>query len=400
MIKLLAAYTREADDPAKAVGEIQEQLNFEKERLANSMALLFCHNDFLVSGVAAAVSESLPCEVLGCTSLYFALLPSGNPPDTAPDAALNAADEIMLTVAVLSSDDTEFAAGLSGPLTIEDAETRIHAVYRETAAALGEPSMIFALLPLMLDLSGDIVLSLLDHACGGIPVFGTCAMDVDQQTRDPKIIFRGKAYNNRVALLFLKGPVKPRFFSSTFPEQFVFAQDAVITGVDGQRIISINNAPAVSFLEETGLMQEGKFRDSATIPLLVDYHDETAPEVFIIRDISPEGALICSRKMRPGGILNIGATTADYVLESAKSLIRKIKETGNDRGGFMFSCFMRNIALGGNTMEEIKLIQKELAGFPGTCLFCYSGGEICPQYTKSGGTKNQFYQYALIACQL
>ena len=55
--------------------------------------------------------------------------------------------------------------------------------------------------------------------------------------------------------------------------------------------------------------------------------------------------------------------------------------------------------LGGNSREEIELIQKELGDFPNPYLFLYSGGEICPQYTNSGEIVNRYNQYALIACQ-
>jgi len=46
----------------------------------------------------------------------------------------------MLTVTVLTSDDTEFATGVCGPLTAENAEDSIRALYQETAASLsGKP---------------------------------------------------------------------------------------------------------------------------------------------------------------------------------------------------------------------------------------------------------------------
>ena len=387
MITFLTAYTREADDPEKAVGEIREKLNLEINGRAHSAALLFCYPDFIESGVMEAVCQSLPCEVLGCTSQYFAL----------PGAA----DEIMLTVTVLTSDDVEFMTGLSEALNPENAGDQVRALYQKTAAAFSvQPSLIFAMQPKMSNMGGDLLSSALYRVCGGTPVFGTCAINANQNIRIPQIMYQGKAYFDRMALLLLKGPVKPRFFASLFPEQSVLAQDAVITAASGNQIISINNVPAASFLGELGLLQNNSLEVTPAIPLIIDYPDGKSRQVLVLSDVTPEGTVIGSLNVRIGGVLNIGAITADYVLESAQTLIRHIKQDGNSAGLFIFSCFMRTVILGGNSMAEIELIQKELAGFPAPYLLCCSGGELCPQYAESGGMRNRLYQYALIACQL
>jgi hypothetical protein len=387
MITFLTAYTREADDPEKAVRDIREKLNLETGGRAHSAALLFCYPDFIESGVMEAVCKSLPCEVLGCTSQYFAL----------PGAA----DEIMLTVTVLTSDDVTFVTGLSDTLSPENSDDQVRALYQKTAAVFtGQPSLIFAMQPKMPNIGDDLLASALDRVCGGAPVFGSCAINANQKIKAPKIIYQGKAYLDRMALLLLKGPVKPRFFASLFPEQSVLAQDAVITAASGNQIISINNVPAASFLEELGLLRNNSLEVIPAIPLVIDYHDGTSRQVLVLSDVTPEGTLKGSLNVRIGGVLNIGAITADYVLESAKTLIRHIKQDGNNAGLFIFSCFMRTVILGGNSMAELELIQKELAGFPAPYIYCCSGGEFCPEYTESGGTRNRLYQYALIACQL
>jgi hypothetical protein len=261
--------------------------------------------------------------------------------------------------------------------------------------------MIFAIQPTMLTLGGDVLSAALDQASGGkIPVFGTCAIDMAQKIRCPQIMYQGRAYGDRMALLFFKGPVQPRFFASLFPEQFFLTQDAVITGVSGTRITTINNIPAASFLEDLGLLQGGPVKITSAIPLVIHYIDGSSRQVVILSDITPEGAVISNRNVRVGGELKLGAITADHILESVRVLVRDIKQNGNGAGLFMFSCFMRTVATGGNSMAEIGEIQKEFAGFPQPYILCYSGGELCPQYTEAGGMRNRFYQYALIACQL
>jgi hypothetical protein len=385
MIRVLSAYSREPDDPERAVEDILGQLDLKNRLLKNSAALVFCHVDFFDLGVAAALSRRLPCEAVGCSSLCFAV----------PGAA----DEILLSVMVLTSDEAEFAAGVSEPLGRDTGE-RVEALYRKTAALLSSPlRLIFALEPMLTDLNDDTITAALDRAGGGVPVFGTCAMDIDTKLRNPKTFYGGASYTDRLALLLISGPLSPRFFSALYPHNGMFAQAATITAAWNNRIISINNMPAVFYLEKTGLIHQGVSEALFVIPFLVDYGDGSGSQTVVVSSVDREGGLVCTRTIRAGGTLNIGSTTADYVLETARSLVRTIIKEDQRSALFMFSCFSRNVALG-DPLEESRVIQEELAGFPVPYTFCYSGGEICPQYTGPERTVNRFHQYALVACLL
>jgi hypothetical protein len=387
MIKTLTAYTYELDNPEKAAQDILNQIDIKNSLLKNSAALLFCHAEFIEMGVTEAVCKSLPFDVVGCTSMYLAL-PSR-------------AGEMMLTVTVLTSDDTEFAAGICDPLTTENAEDHIGALYQKTASSLsGTPDLVFAFPPTMLNVTIDIMAAALDRACGGLPVFGTVALDMHVHIRDPQTIYKGAAYSDRMALLLFRGPVEPRFFSLRFPESSSLTQDAVITSARGPHLISINNKPAASFLKEIGLIHDDKYAYTHAIPLVVEGSNGTNPEVVVVQDIDSQGALICSKHIPVGGILNIGAITENHVLESVKTLIQEINKSEGGTGLFIFSCFLRTVVLGGGAAAEVELIQRELSGYPDSFLYLNSGGELCPRYIKSGETVNQALQYAIIACQL
>jgi len=387
MIKTLTAYTYELDDPEKAVRDILTQIDMKNSLLQNSVALLFCHVQFIEMGVTEAICKSLPFDVVGCTSMYLAL-PSR-------------AGEMMLTVTVLTSDDTEFAAGICEPLTTENAEDNISALCQKTASSLnGAPVLAFAFPPTMLNVTIDVMAAALDRACGGLPVFGTVALDMHVHIRTPQTIYKGAAYSDRMTLLLFRGPVEPRFFSLCFPESSSLAQDAVITSARGPQILSINNKPAASFLKEIGLVHDDKYAYTHAIPLVVEDSNGTNPEVVVVQNIDLNGTLICSRHVPIGGILNIGAITENHVLESAKALVQEIKKNEGGAGLFVFSCFLRTVVLGGGAAAEAELIQRELSGYPNSYLYLNSGGELCPRYTKSGETVNQALQYAIIACQL
>jgi hypothetical protein len=400
MIKMITAYTNEINDAEKAVRNILGQLDINNSLLTNSVALIFCHAKFIKTGVMKSVCESLPFDVLGCTSQYFAMSAKA---DTSSPAVMG---EIMLTATVFTSDDTEFATGISEPLCEENLETAVQSVYQNTVSSFkegaspkAEPSLIFALQPMMYDLVAHTMTEALNSVCGGIPIFGAVALDFDTHIRDPKTIYRGAAYGDRMMLLLFKGPDKPRFFTSSIPEKFIVPQDAVITAAKGNRIISINNEPAIVFIKNLGFFKNDDQPPDPSIPLIMEDRDGAGPVAVVIHGIGPEGEVICTRAIQVGDVLNIGMVNANYVIESASALIRDIKNNGNGKSLLMFSCLLRSILSGGSHGEEVELIKKELEGFPIPYLFISSAGEICPLYTETGRTLNQIYAYALIACQ-
>ena len=73
MIKIFNAHTSELHDSGKAVSEILEQLNIGNNLKRNSAGLIFCHAEFIETGIAQAVCKSLPFDILGCTSQYLAV---------------------------------------------------------------------------------------------------------------------------------------------------------------------------------------------------------------------------------------------------------------------------------------------------------------------------------------
>jgi hypothetical protein len=392
MFKVLTTYTYELDNPEKAAQEILAQIDIKNNLLKNSVALLFCHTKFIEMGVMEAVCKSLPFDVVGCTSLFFAV--SGQTGDSV------ATDGMMLTVTVLTSDDVEFAVSVSEPLTEANGEEHIQTLYRNTAASLGaRPELVFAFPPTQLNLTIDVMSAALDRACGGVPIFGTVALDMVTHIRNPLTIHRGAAYSDRMALLLFKGPVKPRFFSIRFPKKSILTQDAVITGAEGSRIHTINNMPATSFLKELGLMQNSAESFVSAIPLIIEDGEGKNPRVVVVQDITPEGTLICSRQVPVGKLLKIGASTADMVLTGASTLFQNIAEKGNGAGLLVFSCFLRSVTLGEGAIAEVQLLQQVLGSNFGPWLYLSSGGELCPANTGFGETVNQALQYALIACQ-
>jgi hypothetical protein len=167
------------------------------------VGLLFCYLDFITSGVVRELSARLPFTAAGCTTQ--GIIVSGK------------ADEIMLALMVLTSDDVEFSTGISEPLDTDE-ERRILDLYQGAAKGAGasrpaKPSLIFAFPPLIGSLSGNSIVGVLDRASRGTPLFGSFAIDVADTIRSPMTIYKGEAYTSRMPLILFYGPVDPGFLS-------------------------------------------------------------------------------------------------------------------------------------------------------------------------------------------
>jgi hypothetical protein len=251
----------------------------------------------------------------------------------------------------------------------------------------------------MLCLCGDAMTNALDGVCGGIPIFGAVALDFDTHIRDPRTIYNGATYSDRLTLLLIKGPVKPRFFSTSIPDKYIIDQDAVVTAAKGSRLISVNNEPAVSFVKGLGLFQSDDQAPNPAIPLIAEGRCKTGPTAVVMQGANPEGEVICGNLVKVGEPLNIGMLNADYVMESAKALLQEVKKSEGGENFIICSCLLRSILLGGSHEEEVELIREELKSFPGPYLILSSAGEICPRYNETGKTLNQLFAYALVACR-
>jgi hypothetical protein len=298
----------------------------------------------------------------------------------------------------LTSDDVEFKTGLSNSLETEE-EKRIEELYtgmRKTLAA--EPSLIFAFLPGMPhSFTGDKILEILDRLSGGIPFFGSNAVDIDHAVQRPMTIHNGTAHSDRFCLMMLVGNIKPRFFINTIINHDIFYHKARITAAEENRLISIDDMPAVKYMEKIGILENGALETISAFPMLADPQDGGEPKLLIFTSIDSEGAMICISKVSKGSVLSIGTPTTALVLDDAMDLINKIKQEQGQNGLLIFSCVSRDMALA-DPLSEMETVREQFRDSSTPFLFMYSGGEICPRHETNNKTTNMFHAYAIIAC--
>lgn len=381
MIKSLTATTREIDDAQAAVAEILAALNPEQNLLKNSLGIISCFSDFAETGVLKAICDALPFVCVGATTCLC--------------AAGHEVDQIILAVTVLTSDDCAFDAALI-PVA-EDYERSIDSAMKDLLSRSEEkPALLLGYFPLITTLSGDMLLSAIDKATGGIPVFGTLAVDHTMEYVAATTIYNGDAFREAVVLGAVYGKPKISFEIASLNENKIRKQKAIITESNGNVLIGINGKTALEYLEGIGLTRAELSAGVGIVPLIVDHRDGTKPVARGVFGVTPEGHAVCGGTVPVNATLALGRVDKEDVLQTTGDAFTALAE--KDATVLCYSCVARYFVLGADNTAEAKIVKAaaENAGY----LFASSGGEICPLPDADGRLKNYFHNYTIVFCKL
>jgi len=380
-MKMLNAWTLELDEPEIAVSEILAQLDLEQNAQANSVGIVTCSFDYIESGIVEAIYEALPFDVLGCTTLT--------------NANNEEADTMLLCLTVLTADDCQFSTVASSALK-ENLDEAISAAASEARSDLGQDArMALAFLP-MFGIGGEIMLSALDKALDGTPIFGTVGCDHDTaEYSNTYIIHNGNCYRDCLSVLLIAGNINPRFVVTSTSEQNLRRQQAVIASSDGCLLKQVNDLTAKEYFESIGLIAGKGVEGLSSIPFVVDYNDGTQPVARAIYSINEDGSAVCGGLMPEGSTLYIGRMDEDDILLTAETSLQKLMSDEDINGILLFPCLGRNMVLAIDPMAEIDVVKKTIEDSIPWHL-AYSGGECCPVYGKEGQLSNRFHNFTFI----
>lgn len=389
MIRSVTAWTYEIDDPVLAADQLLEQLEQEGGWDTYSVGIVSCFTEYLESGVVEEVCRRLPFEVAGVT--------------TVASASPHEVGETMLSLLVMTSDTVQFSVGLSEPLTEED-DDRMKGLYDQAAVGLpGKPSLILAFVPLLLQIGNSFYVNSLDKASGGVPIFGTMAVDHNPDYHESQIICNGTGYGDRCALILLYGDVEPAFFIGSISDEKIFTDKSLVTASHGHILETVNHLPVVEYLMSLGLTrgEDGSIDGLNSFPLVMDYNDGTMPVIRAMIAVTPEGHVVCGGGDLPvGSTLSIGKFDGEDIRRTAARVLEQALEEKGKRTLLMFSCIGRYFALGMDALGEIELVRDRLKGEKLPYLFSYAGGEICPVSDRAGAIANRNHGSTFIICAL
>ncbi|MDR3139759.1 MAG: FIST C-terminal domain-containing protein [Treponema sp.] len=385
MIHSFTVFTENIDDPQGAAAEIKAQLEKSPGLRANTVGIIACHYEFVLSGTTKAVCEALPFTVLGTIS--------------SAQAVNENRGTLFLALLVLTSDELRFKTGLTPSLKNEPGK-QIAAAY-EALAEDKKPSLIFAYAPFMPENSGDEYIRIISEISGGVPSFGTLAVDDTADFRECYVLYEGAHYRDRMAFILCYGDINPRFYLATISENKISDRAALITSSEGHILKEVNGRPVVEFFEDLGLTKASETSYAmSSLPFMLDYGDGTPMVSKVFISLNEQKHAICAGEMPQGSTLYIGVFDKNDVLLTSKKLIKKaLEETPHPSVLIGYSCISRSMTLGSDLYGELDLIRKEIAG-KAPFLIAYSGGEICPTQINEAAAINRFHNNTFILCVL
>ncbi|GHU44111.1 hypothetical protein FACS1894111_10840 [Clostridia bacterium] len=386
MLKTLTAYTTEVDDEQIAIDEIKEQLDLERNLRANSVGIIACHYEFVLSGVAKALCEALPFDVVGTISAAQSV--PGN------------TDIMNLTLMVLTSDETEFSTALTESLTDGAAEQSVTDGYKKAANGKSEkPALIFAFGAFIPGNFGDQYEDALSKVSGDVPVFGTLAVDDTPDFSHSYMLYNGEEYRDKFAVILVYGDIKPKFFYANVDLDKILGSSGVVTKSAGSVLMEVNDRPVIEYFESLGLVNATEHQYAmSSLPFLVDYKDGTplVSKLFIM--LTPEKYAVCGGVVPEGSSITLATENADDILSTTGVSLDELDSAlANASGVLVYACISRLLTLGAKPFLEMNLVEgkiKERVPF----LTVYSGGEFCPTQVVESKAANRFHNNAFIAC--
>lgn len=386
MIKTLNACISEIDDIEEALQQIHSQLDIENNLLKNSVAILACHYEFIFSGAAKAICEDLPFEVVGTISTV--------------QGVNKESGSLLLTLMVLTSDDVSFDTVLTDSLKGKPLDSITKAYNDATAAREDSPSLIMPFAPFIVENSGDDYISTLGEISGGVPCFGTFAIDGSDTFENCFMIYNGEHYTDRMAMILIYGDINPRFYIATISPEKIIDKPALVTKSDNHILMEVNERPVLEYFTDLGLITAVESQYAmASIPFLLDYNDGTPPVSKVFIYLTPENYAVCAGKMPEGSTMNLGVFDKEDVLHTTGESVEKLlgKDSSEASCLLCYSCISRSMSLLGDHFAEVDMV-RNLVGDKLNLLMAYSGGEICPTEISSAKAINRFHNNAFVAC--
>ena len=384
MITMYTARTSEIDEVDEALNEIKRQIDFSALK-KNSGGLIFCHMDFVDSGVVAALCKELPFDIIGMTSMA-----------SADEHGYSLFD---LTLTILTSDDVSFQGGMTGSITPGNYASEIDQLYTGIRGRVdSDPAMIVTFMPYMRDVSGYEVVRAMDASCHGIPLWGSITNNIDFNYETVQTIYNGKSLPAGVAMMFINGPVEPKFIVSSIPERNIANNRAIITKSDKAVLSEVNDLPILQYLANIGLVITKE--NITTTPLMVYYDEAVEPVALGFYTLFEDGSVLTGGEMPVGTSFAVGRIDSEGIFESAEEGLRQIAAITDRQATLLLPCVTRYIMLAPEQEGELRLLKEKLSDGIHPFMMGYSGGEICPMRGPDGKYRNHFHNYSFCACIL
>jgi len=387
MLKCTSVYTYEIDDRDAALNEINTQLEEKIKLLENSVGIIMCHPEFIVSGTLRFISDNLPFDIVGVT--------------TASQAVNGEAGELILTIFIMTSDDVRFKTGFAEHID-ESLAASVKTAYEQCSAGESEaPRLALVFPPIFLKYAGDDYVHVWKEHIPDTPIFGTLAMDDTPTFEENETIYNGQTCNTSMSFVLCYGNINPRFMIGTIPDDKGTLHTGEITKSSGSRVYEINGIDIYRYFENIGFEENGKSTvNYLFLPFLIDQKKRTdydgVPVIRVLDSFTEDGTAIFHGNVDEGSTFTIINCESNDILSETHKKIKQVNDMNDINGVLMFSCIVRRIVtMDINTNKEFELVRDTLHPDIPFMLGC-AGGEICPTLIKNGIPTNRYHEYSII----
>ncbi len=392
--------TYQMDDMPAAARELADGVRDGFTLQKNAAGLLFCYSDVDVEELAASIKECLNIDIIGCTCI----------------ATLDGEEgfhEMAATLVVLTADDCEFSAALTGDITADNVESEVEAAYEKAKQAIpGDPKLVFALPPYTLDAPLDKFTNTFNRIAGGVPVIG--GIPSNNENGDINgVIHDGNVYPTRLALLCISGNLNPVWSVRRVTGSSV-ERKRKVTSAEGNVVHRVGDQKFADYMMDLGFTAEMLTQGNTTTmfvsnPLLLEQagpDGEVFSFVRTLHKVDPvEGSGTAVGYIPEGATLSICSLEKSDIEQAAVLGMRELNEkiAANSGPDYQYntvlavSCIGRYLLMLPTSDVEAKQILSNLReGF--TMGGFYSYGEIGPVPTEGNAIKSFAYNESLVLC--
>jgi hypothetical protein len=393
------AATYEIDDLDLAVQDLLAGLNDGFPLLKNTCGIIFCASDIDQKPFLAKFKARFPHDLVGCTGI-------------ATFEHKNGFHEMCTTLLVLTADDCEFAAVLSGAVTPENVREEIEGVWRAAQSKTpGGIKLAIAIPAYNLNIMLDEYTNTFNKIAPGVPLFG--GLPSYRGEGDSNMtVFNGEAYRDRLVFLSISGNISPVFSVQNVSGNAV-ERKRTVTSSKCNTIYTAGGQRFTDYMAEIGLPVDKLVEGNNTItfvsnPLLIENAKGADSSFSFARTLHKidlaEGSGTAIGEIPEGATMSICSLKRDQIAERAAAGIKDIKEKIRGHApGYRYStilavsCIGRYLLMAPNCHVEADNI---LQGFPeGLSLAGFYGyGEIAPFCQGEKTPLNFAHNESLVLC--
>jgi hypothetical protein len=251
-------------------------------------------------------------------------------------------------------------------------------------------------MPFLHDCAGYELVAAADKAAQGVPVWGSFASCIIFPVNPVGVACNGVFNKSGIAMLFMNGPVNPRYVLASLPEHNISNTRGIVTQSDGAVLIKVNDLPVLEYFTNIGIGIS--IENVRATPLMVYHQGSTDPVALAFYAVQEDGSILVGGEVPVGASIAVGGIDSTTIIGSCRQGLDELLSFDGVTAALILPCMTRGIMLVPDQEGEAKLIRSTMIDKNIPFVMGYSGGEISPMIDTEGKLRNRFHNYTFCAC--